>query len=32
MPRTSKKQKGNTSTVVEPEEEYDASKFVSLAA
>ena len=32
MPRTRKKQKGNTSTTVEPEQEYDASKFVSLAA
>lgn len=32
MPRGSKKQKSNTSTAVEAEEEYDAKKFVSLAA
>ena len=32
MPRGSKKQKSNTSKAVEAEEEYDAKKFVSLAA
>ena len=32
MPRESKKQKNNTFTAVETEEEYDAKKFGSLAA
>ena len=30
MALCSKKKKGNTVAVVEPKEEYDASKFVSL--
>ena len=32
MAPRSKKRKGSTSTAAEPEEEYDASKFVSAAA